>query len=104
RTSHEEDLMKTSIAFGATAVLLAIACGRSPDAPAPTTTTGARTLSSEDAIMRVANARCEREMACNNIGADGKFGSQDACMRELRHNTQAELRSSECPRGIHGER
>jgi hypothetical protein len=97
--------MKTNIALGATAaIFLSLACGRSPDAPAPTTTTGARTLSSEDAITRVASARCEREVSCNNIGADGKYQDRDACMREVRQNTKSELRSDECPRGINGER
>jgi hypothetical protein len=77
-------------------------------APAPsdhvgvTTVTGADLgrLSNELAIERIVGARCVRETACNNVGPDKHFADRDLCARELRSRIGADLRSSECPRGV----
>ncbi|MEA2750046.1 MAG: hypothetical protein QOI41_4189, partial [Myxococcales bacterium] len=51
-----------------------------------TTITGADigTLSSDLAVERITAARCARETACNNVGADKHFVDHDVCAREVR--------------------
>ena len=85
------------------AVALTAACGRGevkgPDAPI-TTSTAAHITSNDTAIQRVTNARCDREVACNNIGGGKSYSTREACMNELGHDKAADLRAEECPRGI----
>lgn len=70
-----------------------------------TTVTGADlgALSSDLAVQRIAAARCARETACNNVGADKQFVDQDACARAIRTKLGTELEPSSCPRGIDAE-
>jgi hypothetical protein len=78
---------------GASFVLGAAACGRTSEPPATvstTTTTGAQ-LTSDDAIIRLGGARCDREVACNNVGSGKKFESRYECIRELGKRTRTEL-------------
>lgn len=83
------------------AVALTAACGRGevkgPNVP---TTTSAHIASNEDAIQRITTARCERELACNNIGAGKSYSTREACTNELGHDKRADIRAEECPRGI----
>jgi hypothetical protein len=71
-----------------------VAC-RGESQPATTTTTGAQ-VANEDAIQRIADARCNREEACNNIGSGKQYDNRDACTRELSHNARADLRPENC--------
>jgi hypothetical protein len=81
--------------------LLAVGCGRAetkgPDAPS---TTSARVASNEDAIARITTTRCDREAACNNVGAGRSFETAAACTSQYGHDKRADLRAEECPRGI----
>ncbi len=85
----------------AVAVALTAACGRGeikgPDAPV---TTSAHIAPNESAIQRITEARCDREVACNNVGAGKSYGTRQACTNELGHDKRADLRAEECPRGI----
>ncbi len=78
------------------------ACGRGevrgPDAPI--TTTAARITGNEDAVSRITAARCDREVACNNVGSGKSYATREACTTELGHDKRADLRAEECPRGI----
>jgi hypothetical protein len=67
-----------------------------------TTLTGANvgTVSNTSAIDRIVSARCAREAACNNIGTDKKFTTNDSCSREIRADMHEDLKASECPYGI----
>jgi hypothetical protein len=67
-----------------------------------TTLTGANvaTVANQSAIDRIASARCAREAACNNVGADKKYASNDVCSREIRGDMRDDLKASECPYGI----
>lgn len=60
-------------------------------------------LSSDLAIQRIVAARCAREGACNNVGADKHFVDNDACARSLHSKLADDLKPSECPRGIDAE-
>jgi hypothetical protein len=72
------------------------------DRAGTTTVTGADlgAVSNELAIGRIVAARCARETACNNVGADKHFVDQTACARSLHSKLADELEPSECPRGI----
>ncbi len=68
----------------------------------PTTITGANVgvVSNMSAIDRIVSSRCAREAACNNVGNDKKFATNDACAREIRSDMHEDLKASECPYGI----
>lgn len=81
-------------------VVHAVACNRSEERPAEATTTSAARVPGKDAGRRIATARCDRLVACNQIGTDKKFASRDACMSEMQHDSTAALRDEDCPRGV----
>jgi hypothetical protein len=55
------------------------------------------------AIRSIANARCEREQRCGNIGVDLKFATRDACLERVRAEWGDELNARECPGGVRDE-
>jgi hypothetical protein len=84
------------VVCGVAVSVVAFGC-RQEREPATTTTTTAA-LSHDDAVMRVATARCDREAGCNEIGPGKKYPDRDACMREAGQNTRGTLRADQCPR------
>lgn len=52
------------------------------------------------AARQIAHARCEREERCNNVGADGKFASEEACEEQVRTDWANDLNAYECPNGV----
>jgi hypothetical protein len=65
-----------------------------------TTTTSSRSVSTDETLVRMAKARCEREMLCDHVGRGQVFSDPGACERDLRARANAELLARECPRGI----
>jgi len=47
-------------------------------------------------IDRITEARCRRELACNNVGANKKWNDESACRREARQNIYGDYRQTEC--------
>jgi len=70
----------------------------------PSTTSAVVVVDNDHAINALTKARCDREDACNNLGADKKFDSFDACEREIRHDTAITLRPEKCSGGVISER
>jgi len=68
------------------------------------TTTSAVVVDNAHAINALTKARCDREDACNNLGADKKYDSFDACTREIGHDTAITLRPEKCVNGVISER
>jgi len=66
-----------------------------------TTTTGAtepfRYLT---ATAHIADARCDREVTCNQVGADKRFETREICASEEGKRTKDELKSADCPNGV----
>ena len=62
-------------------------------------TTGA-VVRNGQAVNEIVQARCNREVACNNIGQGQKYEDFNACTREIGHDTQVSLRDQRCPNGI----
>jgi hypothetical protein len=90
------------LVFGAAAL---IGCARGSER-APTTAratvTGAElgSSSNDDAVMRLATARCERELACNKIGEGRAYEDQPTCLAQIGELMDEEAGRSTCPRGV----
>lgn len=88
----------------------AFACDRERSAlDEPVTTTPAERLDEDvepvrgttpPAVQAITQARCAREQRCNNIGADQKYASQDACLTRVEAEWHDELNTRECPGGV----
>ena len=77
-------------------------CEASVSTPGTTTVTSTYLVSNDQAIRDVVTARCDREFSCNNIGANHKWDTYDACKREIHQNTRVSLREESCPNGVDG--
>ena len=75
------------------------------DRSGTTTTTGAHvgSVSYETATSRIVAARCDRESACDNIGAKKRFVDRTVCTHELGVKLADDLKPSECPNGVDGK-
>jgi hypothetical protein len=107
--------MKIGISCCIAAMLAVLGCGGSASTP-PSSAPGSadarsttrlmsapqtpQIVSSDEAVMRLTNARCDREVACNNVGSEGVFLDRDACARQLGHDAYASLQSQLCRGGI----
>lgn len=67
-----------------------------------TTVTGANVgaVANDGAIGRIVAARCARELACKNVGADKKYTTADGCSQKLRVDMKDDLNAKECPNGV----
>ena len=80
-------------------------CAQRP-ARAPTTsaprTTGAElgSPSNDDAVMRIATARCERELGCNKIGQGRAYEDLPTCLERLGTLMDEEVGRNTCPGGV----
>lgn len=63
--------------------------------PALTPASRART-----APEQLAEARCEREQQCGNIGNDKTYASSQECFARIRNEWREDLNGRECPGGI----
>ena len=73
-----------------------------PPSTARTTVTGAELGSStnDEAVMRLATARCERELACNKIGQGRAYEDQPTCLAQMGELMDEEAGRTRCPRGV----
>jgi len=96
-----------------TLALLAGACGGSvAEAPFSSTTTTmapietraapAAVVGNQDAVERMASARCARESACANIGSGHTFPSYAACTVEAQRLHHQKLTGQVCANGVDG--
>ena len=100
------NLKNTCISASVGAALFAAlgACHESASVGTPTTTSAA-VVDNSQAINSITYARCSRENACNNIGAnDKKYTTFDNCVKELNHDTGITLRADACPQGVLADR
>ena len=52
------------------------------------------------AAEQIAQARCEREQQCGNIGNDKTFSSTQDCLARIQSDWKDDLNARECPGGI----
>lgn len=97
--------MRKAIALSAAsaAILAVIACKN--DRPVSTTsTTGARTLSADDAVAHLTARRCDHEVDCKNVGSGKRYDDRGGCERELSHDLESQLGQSACTHGVREDR
>ena len=92
--------------LAATAAFWIVGCNkeseREPNAGRPTAmadgmTPAARTRS---AAEQLAQARCEREKQCGNVGADKTYSSSQDCLARIQNDWKDDLNARQCPGGI----
>jgi hypothetical protein len=100
--------MNTFTKLGPCALIVAalgvVGCHKAEQPPAakaandqPVLTPAARTRS---AAEQIAEARCEREQQCGNIGADKTYTSSPSCVARIQSDWREDLNSRQCPGGI----
>ena len=83
----------------------AIAACSSSAPPANTAgVTSKQQTDTQDAVWRLAGAKCKHAAACNEVGGNRNYASTDACMSENRGKLQDDLRASNCPHGVNSDR
>ena len=91
--------------FVACVIALVVGCHR-PQAPPPVTsdarTTGGKlgSPSNDDAVMRIATARCERELACDKIGIGRAHEDMPTCLERMGILMDEEAGTNICPSGV----
>ena len=101
------------ISATAIATLCALACSKEKEAKAPEQTMAPAALEEEPeesvksvtpseaaAPKAIADARCERELRCENVGAGRKYSTMDDCRKTVQADWQGDLSARECPKGI----
>jgi hypothetical protein len=97
--------MKTSIIFVLAVAGIGSACvvNERRDAARPSSTTtvsGAQVVSNDRAVARIAEARCDREVACDNVGDGHRWASKTDCLNDVRGDLRDKLSSDDCPNGV----
>jgi hypothetical protein len=96
--------MKTSIVLVLAVAGIASACvvnkRDAADRTSTTTVSGAQVVSNDRAVNRIAEARCDRELACDNIGDGHKWSSKQDCMLDLKKDLRDKLSADDCPNGV----
>jgi hypothetical protein len=54
----------------------------------------------DSAVGRIAAARCDREVRCNNVGAKEKFPNRRECVARMVEYKRAHVNAQACPAGI----
>ncbi|MGD0524247.1 MAG: DUF6184 family natural product biosynthesis lipoprotein, partial [Polyangiaceae bacterium] len=57
-------------------------------------------MSVDTASSEIANARCDREVACGDVGTGRTYAARDQCAGELLRSARADLATPGCPAGI----
>jgi hypothetical protein len=91
--------LKLPLAFS-TLIVLAGGCSHSLESEAPMVPASGTVAPDERRISALSNARCDRELACQNIGPGKQWSTRPACVKELAALSFDELGPDECPKGI----
>jgi hypothetical protein len=98
-------LLRATCALPLAITGLLVACASTNRGPAVTGNpeTGA-TESQKDTdltvVVRLADARCDQEQGCMNIGADSKYASRGDCREHIHGSIANDLEAYDCPRGL----
>jgi hypothetical protein len=87
----------TSFAF---TVCLVAACGGSGTRGPDTASTSAPLATDTLAASQVVDARCDRQVRCNDIGPGKRYETMDVCTKEMGYEKRTELHTGDCPRGV----
>jgi hypothetical protein len=81
---------------GASLVLGALGCKHEGEGAGPRTPAG----QSRSAVREIADARCDREERCENVGANKKYATRDLCEQSITNDWADDLNGFDCPNGI----
>ena len=70
--------------------------------PIGVTNTQAPNAVDPSVVDRLANARCDREQTCDNVGDGRRYASRHVCLEQQKGTIANDLNSYQCPRGIDG--
>jgi hypothetical protein len=83
-----------------TALALTVGCDKkSTEDEKPKTETEVKRQNAP-AVTAIAEARCDRETRCENVGTDKKFANRQACMDQIRERSKDALNPKACPGGV----
>ena len=78
-------------------MLLASACGTTSEYTIGTTTvTGSTNLTRETAVDRMTTERCNRELACGNVGPNQPFADVASCRADVHEDMNRFLKADTC--------
>ncbi|GAF69188.1 unnamed protein product [marine sediment metagenome] len=82
--------------------IVVAACRSAGRVPSTTMLTSgeATTPTNDDAVIRIATNRCERELVCNKIGQGRAFEDQASCLERMDEMMDQEVGRGVCPRGV----
>lgn len=86
-----------------------LACGGANQGPAVTGTPESPGVTAPQKgadlaiVDRLAEARCDQEQGCNNIGPGAKFASRSVCTEQIHGSIANDLNAYNCPRGLNRE-
>ena len=84
-----------AVSFGCAAAI--VACSSSK--PSTTTTTAAAGSRFDGVAEKLATARCNHEVTCNNIGSEKKYPSREACLADSKATGVHDL-NAQCPGNV----
>lgn len=75
-----------------------LGCGGGEERQAPLTPASRVVPSVNDAASALATERCDREVRCNQVGANARYATREDCMDVMRQDSEEEL--ADCHAGI----
>jgi hypothetical protein len=66
----------------------------------PVGVTNPQAATVESAVARIADARCEREVSCENVGTHKKFATRQVCVEDARQSESNDLQGANCASGV----
>jgi hypothetical protein len=82
------------------AVALAACSRNEPAFRTPVGVTNPQPGTVENAVSRIADAQCEREQRCDNIGLHKRFETREVCIDDARQGEGGDLRAANCDVGV----
>jgi len=90
--------MRLSHLFCVAAVGLATGCIIHTNEPASSTHTTGAGIRGSNAVRRIADARCDRAAACDDVGSGRKYENRDACLRDMSRDARNTVDDKVCER------
>jgi hypothetical protein len=59
-----------------------------------------REITGAEAMWNIANARCDHEVLCQNIGESGKYKTREQCVAALGKDKGSNFTAQSCPNGV----
>jgi hypothetical protein len=91
--------LPSTVTLLAVGTLLSVACEK--DQPAPLVPAAGTVQAVDNATMEVANARCDREQRCNEIGESKKYSTREHCLTVMKKEATDDF--SDCRTGVDQE-